>query len=79
MNQNVMTSIKRQVTTTTVTGGCKRPGIAEGELSLAMSYTPVQTLKNTYGAMQALRTGTLFPELDKPFLAENGGDCRERE
>lgn len=76
MNNNVMTSIDRQVTTTTVTNNGRRRCDIDGEVSLAMSYTPVQTLKNTYGAVQALRTGTLFPELDKPFLAEEGGDCR---
>ena len=71
MNNNVMMSINRQAA-----GNGKRTGVIDGEVSLAMSYTPVQTLKNTYGAMQALRAGTLFPELDKPFLAENGGDFR---
>lgn len=35
---------------------------------LAMSYVPFQTDMNTYDENKALKAGTLFPCLDKPFL-----------
>ena len=34
---------------------------------LAMAYVPFQMLERTYEPEQALQTGTLFPELNKPF------------
>ena len=40
---------------------------------LAMAYVPVQHLDQVYEVDTALDRGTLFPELDKPFLA--GGMC----
>ena len=42
-------------------------------LALAMAYVPMQCLKNAYSLEKALMAGTLFPELDKPFLAAKGG------
>ncbi len=41
---------------------------------VAMAYVPWQQLKDVYEPEVALCRGTLFAELDKPFLA--GGDCR---
>jgi len=41
--------------------------------SLAMSYIPVQSFDKTYQDSEALFKGTLFPELDKPFMR---GRCR---
>ena len=41
-------------------------------LSLAMAYIPFQQLIKTYDTEQALEAGTLFPELDKPFLYGKG-------
>jgi hypothetical protein len=38
------------------------------DLPLAMAYVPMQTLKEKYDQDTALKNGTLFPELDKPFL-----------
>lgn len=35
---------------------------------LAMSYVPFQTSFTPYDEMKALKAGTLFPCLDKPFL-----------
>lgn len=35
---------------------------------VAMCYVPLQTLETVYEPETALRQGTLFPELDKPFL-----------
>lgn len=45
------------------------------EYALAMAYVPWQFYTNTYEPDKALDVGTIFPELDKPFLAENRG-CR---
>ena len=38
------------------------------DLPLTMAYVPFQRLKETYNEQEALKSGTLFPELDKPFL-----------
>ena len=35
---------------------------------VTMAYVPFQTDFTTYDEMQALRCGTLFPVLNKPFL-----------
>lgn len=45
------------------------------ETPLAMAYVPFQQLNEVYDAENALKNGTLFPELNFPFL--NGGDCCE--
>ncbi|MBE6529238.1 MAG: spore coat associated protein CotJA [Ruminococcaceae bacterium] len=36
--------------------------------SLAMVYSPVQQWRGLYPIGEALRKGTLFTELDKPFM-----------
>ena len=38
------------------------------DMVLAMAYVPVQQLKNTYDAESGLCEGTIFPELNKPFV-----------
>lgn len=38
------------------------------DFPLAMAYVPWQTLGEVYPETKALQQGTLFPELDKPFL-----------
>ncbi len=38
------------------------------KLPLTMAYIPMQCYKEAYGYEEALKNGTLFPELDKPFL-----------
>ena len=40
---------------------------------LAMAYVPFQRWCNTYEPAEALHRGTIFPELDLPFLG--GGGC----
>lgn len=40
---------------------------------LAMAYVPWQHLQTVYEPEYGLDRGTIFPELDKPFLA--GGCC----
>ncbi len=37
-------------------------------LPLTMAYVPMQSLGDKYTEEVALKNGTLFPELDKPFL-----------
>lgn len=41
-------------------------------VTLAMAYVPFQKWEQPFDAVTALDRGTLFPSLDKPFLA--GGD-----
>ena len=40
---------------------------------VAMAYVPWQYFTTVYEPDKALQVGTIFPELDKPFLA--GGRC----
>ena len=35
-----------------------------------MCYVPWQTFGKTYDPMRGLSTGTIFPDLDKPFTAQ---------
>ena len=43
------------------------------EYSLAMAYVPVQPqISKVYSPEAALQQGTLFPELDKPFVGKRG-------
>jgi len=39
---------------------------------LAMAYVPWQKFQNTYEPDKALAAGTIFPELNKPFLGKRG-------
>ncbi len=38
------------------------------DMVLAMAYVPIQQLGNTYDAENGLCEGTIFPELNKPFI-----------
>lgn len=40
---------------------------------LAMAYIPMQFYREIYGIEEGFGRGTVFPELDKPFL---GGECK---
>lgn len=40
---------------------------------VAMAYVPWQKFTNTYEPQRALMAGTIFPELDKPFLGRKVG------
>ena len=42
------------------------------KISLAMAYVPMQQLSAVYEDEVALKVGTLFPDLDKPFLMGRG-------
>ena len=39
-------------------------------ISFAMAYVTIQPGENTYDASVALERGTLFSQLDKPFLGK---------
>ena len=39
-------------------------------ISFAMAYVPYQQWKRTYEPSLGIERGTIFPELDKPFLGE---------
>ena len=41
--------------------------------SLAMAYVPTQKFCNTFDLCNALKNGTIFPELCKPFCGKRGG------
>jgi len=38
----------------------------------AMAYVPFQQFQTVYSPEKALSSGTLFPELDKPFYGRRG-------
>lgn len=43
-----------------------------GHMALAMAYVPWQHFTNTYDPEKALHVGTIFPELDKPYIGKRG-------
>jgi hypothetical protein len=45
----------------------------DARYALAMAYVPWQFYRNTYEPDRALETGTIFPELDKPFMPGRRG------
>ncbi|MDE6960350.1 MAG: spore coat associated protein CotJA [Lachnospiraceae bacterium] len=49
--------------------------IRPGEFPVAMAYVPWQRWHTVYDLEKGLSTGTIFPELNKPFLGVRGG-CR---
>lgn len=61
-----------------VRGGCGLEPEAvyrKTDFMVGMAYVPWQYFHTVYETDKALETGTIFPELDKPFLAEGRG-CR---
>lgn len=40
--------------------------------TVAMAYVPFQLFGDTYDPEQALKNGTLFPELNKPYCGQRG-------
>lgn len=44
-------------------------------MTIAMAYVPWQEWRNLYTCEQAIQRGTVFAELDKPFMGM-GGCCR---
>jgi hypothetical protein len=50
-----------------------RPEGRQPMISLAMAYiVPQPQITNVYPPEEALRAGTLFPELNKPFTGKRG-------
>lgn len=43
------------------------------DMALAMCYVPWQQFSTTFDLTRGFQTGTIFPELDKPFMA--AGRC----
>lgn len=43
------------------------PGTTYPEMELARAYVPIQRMNQLYTPVQALETGTLFPELYRPY------------
>ncbi len=57
--------------------GCMpNTSFAREEYVPGMAYVPWQYFTTVYDTDKALEVGTIFPELDKPFLA--GGRCCKR-
>ncbi|MCC8100823.1 MAG: spore coat associated protein CotJA [Clostridiales bacterium] len=49
--------------------------LTEADVPLAMSYLPYQTWETPYDPCTALKVGTVFQSLCKPFCGK-GGKCR---
>ncbi len=45
-------------------------------MPLAMAYVPIQSFGVVYEPEKALVRGTIFPDLDKPFIGCKRGDAR---
>ena len=52
---------------------CKNLEMAQDILPLAIATVPMQPWETPYDAATALKQGTIFPCLDKPFY-ETGGE-----
>lgn len=48
------------------------------DTALAMAYIPYQNAKKIYSPEEGLCSGTIFPELDKPFEPNCRGDINDR-
>lgn len=54
--------------------GCmQEPSFSDTAFPPAMAYVPWQYFTTVYETDKALEVGTIFPELDRPFLA--AGRC----
>lgn len=56
------------------TCNCHPDPSAEAGLTLAMATVPLQPWEPPYDPEKALRQGTIFPGLDKPFYVVSGSD-----
>ena len=62
----------------TPAGNCSQPMPQRKDcedMVVAMAYVPWQQWGNVYTVEEAYSKGTLFPDLDKPFLAGGGYRC----
>ena len=70
------TPVERSKETVRMTQNTRSSGMGKDRFSdvmlknlpLAMAYVPFQQIEGVYNQEQALKSGTLFPNLDKPFL-----------
>jgi hypothetical protein len=46
---------------------CMQDTQASCNLALAYAYVPIQKINNVYSSKEALKNGTLFPELNLPL------------
>ena len=57
--------------------GCARSSatqpLTRQQQVVAMAYVPIQEMASVYETETGWHRGTIFPELDKPFMA--GGRC----
>ena len=51
---------------------CKNLEMAQDILPLALATVPMQPWETPYDAATALKQGTIFPCLDKPFYVTGG-------
>lgn len=49
------------------------------KLPLAYSYTPMQELDSLYNYCEALKNGTIFPELNKPLGVYGKEFCKRED
>jgi len=42
------------------------------DITVAMAYVPYQNAQKLYSPQHGLETGTMFPELNKPFMCAAG-------
>lgn len=73
MRQRNATSFYRAGRQNGSTGNPQKRMMDSNSMQLAMAYVPWQQWSQTYPIDQALIRGTLFPELDFPFVM---GRCR---
>lgn len=54
--------------------GCRQQPKVDplSEMEVAMAYVPWQFFQTIYEPDKALQAGTIFPELNKPFLGKGG-------
>lgn len=68
-----MSECRTQGSSMSEPGKCRQDPLYQ--LPLAMAYVPWQRWGQTYELDKALQVGTIFPELNKPFLGKRGA-CR---
>lgn len=52
---------------------CNSTSVFLENFPLAMAYVPIQQFETIYELDEALHNGTIFPELNKPFMCGKGG------
>ena len=73
-NQRELPCARRTITGTPTASG-KEMYTHIDHMEPAMAYVPCQNFAMTYDLSYALKVGTVFPQLCKPFCGKRGG-CR---